>query len=57
MVNHINRSEVQLDKANMSASEASFLDLHLCISNGFIKPKIYDKQGDFDNCEFSISRW
>ena len=40
----------------MSATEASILDLHLSISDGFVKTKIYDKQDDFD-FEFSISRW
>ena len=29
-------------------SEASFLDLHLSISDGFVKNKIYDKQDEFD---------
>ena len=28
--------------------EASFLDLHLSISDGFVKTKIYDKRDDFD---------
>ena len=32
----------------MSDAEASFLDLHLSISDGFVKPTIYDKQDDFD---------
>ena len=27
---------------------ASFLDLHLSISDGFVKTKIYDKRDDFD---------
>ena len=35
----------------MSDIEASFLDLHLSISDGFVKTKIYDKRDDFD---FSI---
>ena len=26
----------------------SFLDLHLSISDGFVKTKIYDKRDDFD---------
>ena len=37
-----------LNKANVSDAEASFLDLHLSISNGFVKTKIYDKRDDFD---------
>ena len=42
MVNHIYLSELQLNKANLSDTEASFLDLHLSISVGFVKTKIYD---------------
>ena len=41
-------SELQLNKANVSDTEASFLDLHLSISDGFVKTKIYDKRDDFD---------
>ena len=43
MVKHIYPSEIQLNKANMSDTEASFSDLHLSISDGFVKTKIYDK--------------
>ena len=32
----------------MSDTEASFLDLHLSTSDGFVKTKIYDKRDDFD---------
>ena len=32
----------------MSDTEASFLDLHLSILDGFLKTKIYDKRDDFD---------
>ena len=32
----------------MSDTEASFLDLHSSISDGFVKTKIYDKRDDFD---------
>ena len=32
----------------MSDAEASFLDLHLSISDGFVKTKIYDKRDYFD---------
>ena len=38
----------QLNKANVSDAEASFWDLHLSISDGFVKTKIYDKRDDFD---------
>ena len=48
MVNRIYPSELQLNKANVSDAEASFLDLHLSISDGFVKTKIYDKPDDFD---------
>ena len=40
--------ELQLNKANTSDTEATFLDLHLSISNGFVSSKIYDKRDDFD---------
>ena len=48
MVNHIYPSEHLLNKANISDTEASYLDLHLSISDGFVKTKIYDKQDDFE---------
>ena len=40
MVNRIYPTELQLDKANVSDTEASFLDLHLSISDGFVKTMI-----------------
>ena len=48
MVNRIYPSKLQLNKANVSDAETSFLDLNLSISNGFVKTKIYDKRDDFD---------
>ena len=58
MVNRIYPSELHLNKANVSDAEASFLGLHLSISDGFVKTKIYDKRDDVDfDCEFSFSRW
>ena len=48
MVNQIYPSELQLNKANTSDTEAPFLDLHLSISNGFVSSKINDKRDDFD---------
>ena len=42
-VNRICPSELQLNKANVSYTEASFLDLHLSVSDGFVKPKINNK--------------
>ena len=41
-------SELLLNKANSSESEAPFLDLHWTISDGFVSFKIYDKRDDFD---------
>ena len=52
MVNHIYLSELHLYKANVSDTEASFLDLHLSLSDGFVKTKIYDKRDDFDIVNF-----
>ena len=48
MVNHIYYSELQLNKTNVSDTEASVLDLHLSISDGFVNTTIYDKRDDFD---------
>ena len=48
MVNSIYPSEFQLNKANMSDTEAYFFYLHLSISDGIVKTKIFDKQDDFD---------
>ena len=48
MVSRIYPPELQLNKANTSDTEASFLDLHFSISNGFVSSKIYDKRDDFD---------
>ena len=48
MVNRIYPSELQLNKANVSDDETSFLDLHLSLSDGFVKTKIYNKRDDFD---------
>ena len=48
----VNPSELELKKANVSDAEASFLDLHLSISDGFVKTKFYDKRDDFDIVNF-----
>ena len=37
-----------MNKANISDTEAPFLDLHLSVANGFVSPKIYEKRDDFD---------
>ena len=48
MVNQIYPPELQFNKANISDTEAPFLDLHLSVANGFVFSKIYDKRDDFD---------
>ena len=59
MVNRISPSELQLNKANVSDAEVSFSDLHLSISDGIVKTKIYDKRDDFDFdiVNFTYSIW
>ena len=41
-------TELQLNSANSSDTKAPFLDLNLCIFNGTVSTKIYDKRDDFD---------
>ena len=48
MVSQIYPSELQLNKANTSDTEAASLDLHLSISNDIVSTKIYNKRDDFD---------
>ena len=48
MISQIYPAELQLNQANSSDTEASFLDLHLSISNDIVSTKIYDKRDDFD---------
>ena len=48
MVSQIYPLDLQLNKANTSDTEATFLDLHLSISNDIASTKIYDKHDDFD---------
>ena len=48
IVNQIYPTELQLNKANISDTEAPFLDLHLSVENGFVSSKIYNKRDDFD---------
>ena len=59
MVSQIYPSELQLNKANTSDTEAAFLDLHLSISNDIVSTKIYDKRDDFDfeTVNFPFIRW
>ena len=48
MVSQMYPSELQLNKANTSDTEASFLDLHLSISFDIVSTKIFDKRDEFD---------
>ena len=43
-------SELQLNKANTTDTEAPYLDLHLILlqMDYFVSSKIYDKRNDFD---------
>ena len=48
MVDRIYPTELQLNRANSSDTEAPFFDLNLCISYGTVSTNIYDKRDDFD---------
>ena len=48
MASQIYPSELELNKANTSDTEAAFLDLHLSISNDNVSNKVYNKRDDFD---------
>ena len=48
MVHRIYPTELQLNRANTSDTEAAFLDLNLSIHNDIVSTKIYDKQADFN---------
>ena len=48
MVGQKYHTELQLNRANSSDTEAPFLDLNLSITNGIASSKIYDKQDDFN---------
>ena len=48
MVGQIYPTELQLNKANSSDTEAPFLNLNLSITNGIVSSKIYDKRDDFN---------
>ena len=56
MVTQIYPTELQLDKANFTDTEAIFLDLHLSISSGFVSSKHYDRRDyfDFDTANFLL---
>ena len=48
MVGQIYPTELQLNKANSSGTEAPFFDLNLSITDGIVSSKIYDKRDDFN---------
>ena len=48
MVSQIYPSELQLNKANTSDTEAAFLNFHLSIYYHMVSTKIYAKRDDFD---------
>ena len=48
MVCQIYPTEVQLNKANPSDTEAPFSDLDLSITNGIVSTQIYDNRDDFN---------
>ena len=47
MVGQIYPTELQLNMASSSDTEAPFLDLNLSITNGIVSSKIYNKRDDF----------
>ena len=48
MVGQMYPTELQLNNANSSDTEAPFLDLNLSITNRIVSSKIYDKRDDFN---------
>ena len=48
MVGQIYLTELQLNRANSSDTEAPFWDLNLSITNGIVSSKIYDKWNDIN---------
>ena len=54
MVSQIYPSELQLNKANTSDTQAAFLELHISISYDTVSTKIYDKHDsiDFESVSF-----
>ena len=48
MVGQIYPTELQLNKANSSDTEAPFLELNLFITNGIVSSKIYNNRDDFN---------
>ena len=54
MVGQIYPTELKLNRANSSDTEAPFLDLNLSVTNGIVSSKIYDKRDDLN---FEISHF
>ena len=48
MVGQIYPTELQLNKANASDTEAPYLDLNLSITYGIVSSNIYEKRDDFN---------
>ena len=48
MLSHMYPLELQLNKADTSDTETTFLDLHLSTSYDIVSTKIYDKRDGFD---------
>ena len=48
MVSQIYPTELQLNKANSSDTEAPFSNLNMSIKNGIVSSKIYNKHNDFN---------
>ena len=48
MVGQIYPTELHVNIANSSDTEAPILDLNLSITNGIVSSKIYDKRDDFN---------
>ena len=48
MLSQIYPSELRLNKANTSDTEAAFIDLHLSITNDIVSTKIHDRRDDID---------
>ena len=54
MVSQIYPSELQLNKANTSDTEATFLDLHLSISSDIVSTKICSIVAEFLNSKLGL---
>ena len=48
MVGHIYPTELHLNKANSSDTEAQFSDLYLSILNGIVSAQVYDERDYFN---------